>query len=141
MPLFRTTTVLFVAAALGCAQDARKPAAKDKPVAQAFAIHDVRNQREKAGRPFLQFLNVPTMRMGLYALPAGGDDKQTPHEDDEVYYVLKGHATLRVESQEFPVEPGSMVFVPAHTVHKFHSISEPFETLVFFAATPRAAQR
>lgn len=103
---------------------------------QAFGIEELRGQREKSGRPYLPFLNVPSMRMGLYSLAAGAEDKQTPHNEDEVYYVTKGRATLRVEGQEHPVRPGSLVFVAALAAHQFHDIAEALEVVVFFAAGP-----
>jgi len=114
-------------------QDPNKP-----PVAQAFGIDQLRSQREKSGNAYLPFLKVPSMRMGVYALGAGADDKQSPHDEDEVYYVLSGRGTLRVESEEHPVQPGSLVFVAAHATHKFHSITEPHELLVFFSAASAA---
>jgi mannose-6-phosphate isomerase-like protein (cupin superfamily) len=70
----------------------------------------------------------------VYALAAGAEDKQSPHTEDEVYHVLRGRAVLRVDSQDYPVQAGSIVFVAAHAVHRFHSIQEPLETLVFFSA-------
>jgi mannose-6-phosphate isomerase-like protein (cupin superfamily) len=111
-----------------------------KPVsptpAQQFNIDELRAQREKSGKAWLPFLNVPSMRMGVYALPAGGDDEQTPHDEDETYYILKGRAVLRVGSQDHAVQPGSVVYVAAHAEHKFLSITEALEALVFFAAGP-----
>jgi len=107
-----------------------------KSAAQAFALDQVRSSREQSGKDYLQFLKVPSMRMGVYALAAGAEDKQSPHEEDEVYYVLKGRATIRVDADDHPVEPGSLVFVAAHAIHKFHTITEPLEVLVFFSAAP-----
>lgn len=110
-----------------------------KSTAQAFAIGELRARREETGNEYLQFLKVPSMRMGVYSLAAGAEDKQSPHEEDEVYYVLSGRATLRVDAQEHPMQPGSLVFVAAHATHKFHSITEPLEVLVFFSVPPGIA--
>jgi mannose-6-phosphate isomerase-like protein (cupin superfamily) len=107
-----------------------------QPSAEAFNIDQLREGRQKSGQEYLQFLKVPSMRMGVYALATGADDKQSPHQEDEVYYILRGRAVLRVDSQDYPVQAGSLVFVAAHAVHKFHSIEEPLETLVFFSAAP-----
>ncbi len=104
------------------------------PVAHAFSVDQLRSQREKSGDTYLPFLKVPSMRMGIYALDAGADDEQSPHEEDEVYYVLSGRGTRRVESEEHPVQAGSLVFVAARAAHKFHSITEALEVLVFFPA-------
>ena len=104
------------------------------PAVQDFNIDELRGQREQGGDPYMQFLKVPSMRMGVYALAAGAEDKQAPHDEDEVYYVIKGRAVLRVGTEEHPVAPGSIVFVAAHEVHKFHSIEEGLEVLVFFSS-------
>ena len=40
------------------------------------------------------------MSVGLYVLPVGAEDKQTPHMADEVYVVLQGRGRLRVVDEE-----------------------------------------
>lgn len=76
---------------------------------------------------------MPSLSMGLYALPAGGVDPQQPHTEDEVYYVVSGRATIRVGEEDRPVESGSVVFVEARVEHRFHTITEDLTVLVFFA--------
>jgi mannose-6-phosphate isomerase-like protein (cupin superfamily) len=71
--------------------------------------------------------------MGVYALASGADDPQTPHGEDEVYYVVSGRGVLQVENVDQPVQTGSIVFVEANAHHRFHSITEDLTTLVFFA--------
>jgi len=109
---------------------------RKQSAAEAFNLDELRASRERSGKEYLPFFNVPSMRMDVYALAAGADDAQSPHEEDEVYYVARGRAVLRVDSKDYPVEAGSLVFVAAHAVHKFHSIQEPLEALVFFSAAP-----
>ncbi len=82
------------------------------------------------------------LSVGLYTLGAGAVDDQTPHLEDEVYYTVRGRATLHVDGDEHPVEPGSLLFVPALAVHRFHDIVEELVLLVFWAppegsVTPR----
>ena len=50
--------------------------------------------------------------------------------------MLRGRAVLQRGFQGVSGPSGSLVFVAAHAVHKFHSIEEPLETLVFFSAAP-----
>jgi mannose-6-phosphate isomerase-like protein (cupin superfamily) len=118
--------------ALAVAGSAQTP----MPAGQAYSLGKALAEREKSARAVYNIMRVPSMRLLIYALAAGEEDKQTPHEEDEIYYVVKGKATLRVEDQEFPVEPGALLYVPAHAVHKFHSITEAIDTLVFFSASP-----
>ena len=73
------------------------------------------------------------MSLGLYVLPAGGVDPQKPHAEDEVYYVVSGRGSIRVDAEDHQVEPGSIVFVKAGAEHRFHSIAEDLTLLVFFA--------
>jgi len=73
--------------------------------------------------------------MGLYVLPAGGEDPQHPHTEDEVYYVVSGHGRIRVGDEDRAVRPGSVIYVKAHTEHRFHTIAEELTILVFFAPT------
>ncbi len=103
---------------------------------QDFTIDKLLTEREQSGDPYLQFLKVPSVRMGIYALAAGEEDKQSSHDEDEVYYVLRGRAVLRVGTEEHPVAPGSLVFVAAHEPHRFHSIQEALQILVFFSSGP-----
>ncbi|HET7291527.1 MAG TPA: cupin domain-containing protein [Vicinamibacteria bacterium] len=81
----------------------------------------------------MEFLRVDSLSMGVYHLKAGAEDKQSPHQQDEVYYVAAGRAVLAVDGQDYPVETGSVVFVAKHAKHRFHSIREDLTTLVFFA--------
>ena len=61
----------------------------DKP--DAFQFFDVENLLERQnGRVYQKFLDMPTLSTGLFLLPAGNTDRQTPHIEDEVYYVITG---------------------------------------------------
>ena len=80
-----------------------------------------------------EVLRSDLLSVGLYLLPAGGTDDQTPHAEDEVYYAVRGRATLRVGVEDHPVKPGTLLFVPAEAVHFFHDISEELILVVFWA--------
>ncbi len=103
------------------------------PVTRAFELDHLSRERRASGRRYLEFLRVPALSVGLYGLPAGGEDPQSPHAEDEVYQVIRGRAVLRVEGEDRPVGPGSVVFVAAGAEHRFHAIEEDLEVLVFFA--------
>ncbi len=96
-------------------------------------IGEVERARQAAGGLYREFLRQPSMSLGLYVLEAGADDPQTPHAEDEVYYVTSGQATVRVDGRDNPVGPGSVVFVGQRVEHRFHSITERLELLVVFA--------
>jgi mannose-6-phosphate isomerase-like protein (cupin superfamily) len=100
---------------------------------QAFELAQLISQRESSSKLYLEFLKVPDLSMGLYVLPAGGADPQSPHTEDEVYYVVGGRAQIKVADEDRPVQAGSIVYVAKNVEHCFHSIEEELTVLVFFA--------
>jgi mannose-6-phosphate isomerase-like protein (cupin superfamily) len=100
---------------------------------QAFDMAQLLREHRQRGRPYLEFLRVPALSTGIYVLPAGGVDPQQPHNEDEVYYVVSGRASARVGAVDRPLAAGTVLFVPAHVEHRFHSITEDLTLLVFFA--------
>jgi mannose-6-phosphate isomerase-like protein (cupin superfamily) len=71
------------------------------------------------------------LEIGVYVLVAPEPDRQSPHEDDEVYVVLEGRGVLTVEDEQIPVEEGKAVFVPAGAEHRFTGY-EGLSLLVIF---------
>jgi mannose-6-phosphate isomerase-like protein (cupin superfamily) len=100
---------------------------------KAFELAQLIEQQGESGRTYYEFLNEGTLSMGRYVLPAGGNDPQQPHNEDEVYYILSGQAMIRVGEEERSVQAGSIVYVAAQIVHFFHSITQDLDILVFFA--------
>ena len=90
-------------------------------------------ERASSGRNYLEFLRVPALSAGVYVLPAGGTDPQKPHKEDEMYYVVRGRARMRVGEEDAEVGPGSVIFVEANLEHRFYDIREELMVLVFFA--------
>jgi mannose-6-phosphate isomerase-like protein (cupin superfamily) len=79
------------------------------------------------------------LSVGTYSIPAGGVDDQEPHTEDEIYVVRSGRGTLVTDTGTVPVEPGSVVFVPAGETHRFTDITEDLALIVVFA--PRYGSR
>src|SRR5688572_32238742 len=98
-----------------------------------FEYDDVAQSRAQSGDAYIQFLNEGSLSLGLYVLPAGSTDTQSPHAEDEVYYVVSGRATVEVAGEHRPVQPGSMIFVVKEVDHRFVDITEDLSLLVFFA--------
>ena len=100
---------------------------------QFFQIEQIEQQRAQAEKLYLEFLRVPAMSAGVYTLPAGGTDPQKPHKEDEMYYVVRGRARMRVGSQDRAISQGSVIFVAAEVEHRFYDITEELVVFVFFA--------
>ena len=98
-----------------------------------FQVSQLEEQRTAAGRRYLEFLRIPIMSAGLYVLPAGGADLQSPHKEDELYYVVRGRARMRAGNEDQAVQAGSVIFVAAGVEHRFYEIEEELIVLVFFA--------
>ena len=100
---------------------------------QTFELPQLIQQHADANKLYLEFLKVPDLSMGLYILPAGGTDPQSPHTEDEVYYVVSGKAKIKVADEARDVQTGSIVYVAKNVEHRFHSIEEGLTVIVFFA--------
>jgi mannose-6-phosphate isomerase-like protein (cupin superfamily) len=100
---------------------------------QAYELTQLISQRETSNKLYLEFLKVPDLSMGLYVLPAGRTDPQSPHTEDEVYYVVRGRAKILVAEENRAVQAGSIVYVAKNVAHRFHSIEEELTVIVFFA--------
>ena len=98
-----------------------------------YDLPTISAERAQAGKLYQEFLRVPALSVGVYVLAAGAADPQQPHNEDEVYYVVRGRARMRVASEEHVVKAGSVIFVPAKVEHCFFDVSEELEVLVFFA--------
>jgi mannose-6-phosphate isomerase-like protein (cupin superfamily) len=104
----------------------------------AYELGEISQQQAESGKPYHQFINEGTMSLGLYALAAGADDTQSPHAEDEIYYVVSGRASIVVAGERRPVQPGSIVFVAKEVEHRFVDIEEDLSILVFFAPEHRS---
>jgi mannose-6-phosphate isomerase-like protein (cupin superfamily) len=98
----------------------------------AFELADIAAEREASGRPYLEFITVPDLSVGLYVLAVGQPDLQRPHTEDEVYYVVAGRGRVTVGEDVRDVRTGSIVFVAAAVPHRFHDITEDLTLFVAF---------
>jgi mannose-6-phosphate isomerase-like protein (cupin superfamily) len=98
----------------------------------AFELSDLAARQAASGRPYLEFISVPDLSVGLYVLAAGQPDLQQPHTEDEVYYVVSGRARITVGEETRDVRPGSTVFVGTSVPHHFHDITEDLTLFVAF---------
>lgn len=98
----------------------------------AWDVTTIDAERGVAGQLYREFLRVPDLSAGLYVLEAGATDPQSPHAEDELYYVVSGRGRITVGAETRPVQRGSLVFVAATVPHRFHDIDERLEIVVAF---------
>ncbi|HEY8120852.1 MAG TPA: cupin domain-containing protein [Myxococcota bacterium] len=100
---------------------------------KAFELEGEIENQQLSGRPYREFLRVPALSCGVYTLPRGAKDLQSPHDEDEVYLVVRGKGRVRVGDEERRIGPGSLLYVRATSRHSFFEIEEEVTLLVFFA--------
>ena len=85
---------------------------------------------------YLELLRVSSLAAGIYTLGAGETDKQGPHAEDEIYYVISGKADFEIlgpDPQMVEVSTGSILFVPKKLGHRFLNIRDDLTLFVVFA--------
>ena len=100
-------------------------------MSQVLQLSDV--LQRLGDKRYQEFLRVPAMSAGVYVLPAGATDKQSPHQEDEIYYVVRGRAKMRLGGEQRSVNSGDVIFVEKLLEHRFFDITEELELLVIFA--------
>jgi mannose-6-phosphate isomerase-like protein (cupin superfamily) len=97
-------------------------------------VFEIEKLLQKRGDyPYHEFLRIPAMSAGIYVLPAGAVDRQAPHREDEIYYVIRGKAKMRLGAEECSAEEGSVIFVEPGLEHRFFDIEQELVLLVVFA--------
>ena len=72
-------------------------------------------------------------KMSVSAFAPRGVDHQSPHSQDELYFVVTGTAQLCIaDGLPLTCAPGDVLFVPAGMPHHFEQISDEFVTWVVF---------
>jgi mannose-6-phosphate isomerase-like protein (cupin superfamily) len=99
----------------------------------AHELANVVDRQARSGDSYLEFMRHPAISVGLYVLAAGAVDRQSPHAEDEVYYVVEGRGRITVGDETRDVGPGSIVYVARTAPHHFHDIAEHLHILVIFA--------
>lgn len=101
----------------------------------AFHVDELVSRLDTSGHDFAEFFRAPsdTLSMTIAFWPAGGEDPQEPHAEDEVYYVASGRGRIRVAGEDSDVHAGSVVYVAAGVEHHFHSVEDDLEVVVFWS--------
>ena len=82
------------------------------------------------GEPFAVALANGSMSVELYV--PKGEDIQTPHDQDELYFIHSGTGEIVIAGNRHSFVPSMVFFVPAHVEHRFENFSADFMTWVVF---------
>jgi mannose-6-phosphate isomerase-like protein (cupin superfamily) len=82
------------------------------------------------GRRVVETLRHGSMVLKLYA--PRDHDPQIPHEQDEIYVVMRGSGVFSRGGETCRFEPGDTLFVPAGMPHRFEAFDDDFAAWVVF---------
>lgn len=100
---------------------------------RTFDVNDsIEKIRKNNSDYFHTFINLQSLAMGVLVLQPGEEDTQTPHESDEMYYIVKGDGSLRIGNKDHQVKEGLAFFVEKQVEHYFHSNTKELVVLYFF---------
>lgn len=80
--------------------------------------------------PFTVLLRHGTLTLEYFAPQEL--DTQSPHKQDEIYVIIKGHSRFYLNGERVSCKPGDVLFVPAGMEHFFENFSDDFATWVIF---------
>ena len=84
---------------------------------------------------FSTFINKHSLAAGILVLQPGEDDTQTPHDSDEVYYVISGNGFLKIKNKDYKVLKNKLFFVAKNENHFFHGNTSELKVLYFFGGS------
>jgi len=106
---------------------------------KAFQMDALRSEVQARQAPWFEFLRADSFSMGVYRLVEGESDRQSPHSEDEVYYVLSGRGRFRAGTEEYRATAGDIFYVGRLVEHRFFDIEQELTVLVFFAPAEGSA--
>ena len=81
---------------------------------------------------FETFINKDSLAAGVLVLKPGEEDTQTPHDSDEVYFVMSGNGFLKIKDKDYNVAKDKLFFVAKDVEHYFHGNTKELKVLYFF---------
>ena len=90
---------------------------------------------QKKSGYFHTFIDRKSIAAGVLSLEPGEEDTQSPHESDEIYYVIEGDGFLRVNKKVHRVSAGRVFFVAGGAAHCFFGNSKKLVVLYVFGGT------
>ncbi|MFB5621184.1 MAG: cupin domain-containing protein [Nitrosopumilus sp.] len=81
---------------------------------------------------FDTFINKDSLAAGILFLKPGEEDTQTPHDSDEVYFIISGDGYLKIKNKDYKVSKDKLFFVAKDVEHFFHGNTKELKVLYFF---------
>lgn len=97
-----------------------------------FDTNQYIKELKKGDDYFHTFINKESLAAGVLSLEPGEEDTQTPHESDELYYVIEGNGFLKIKKKDYKISPGKVFFVAKDVEHYFFGNTKKLVVLYFF---------
>ena len=85
---------------------------------------------DPVGRAFTVMMKHGSMTIEYFAPQEV--DTQTPHKQDEIHIIIKGHSRFYRDGERISCKKGDVIFVPAGMEHYFENFSDDFAVWVIF---------
>ncbi|AIF84485.1 cupin domain-containing protein [Candidatus Nitrososphaera evergladensis SR1] len=103
-----------------------------KEKGQAFDLDDLLTKIDKDSY-WVDFIKIRHLEAGVLRLYPNEEDTQTPHDADELYFVVEGSGFISMGKESKAVKKGSVLFVPAGMPHHFYGNRNTLVVLYMFA--------
>ncbi len=97
-----------------------------------FDVSAYSDKIKKSNSYFHTFINKSSLAAGVLILKPGEEDTQTPHDSDEVYYVVSGDGFLKINGKDYPISKDKAFFVAKDVEHCFHGNKKELKVIYFF---------
>jgi mannose-6-phosphate isomerase-like protein (cupin superfamily) len=81
---------------------------------------------------FHTFINKENLAAGIIRLEPSEEDTQSPHDSDEIYYIISGDGFLNIGGRDYKVSEGMSYYVEKNIEHRFHGNTKQLTVLYFF---------
>ena len=90
---------------------------------------------KKSNSYFYTFINRDSLSAGVLVLQPGEEDTQTPHDNDEIYYIISGDGFLKINDKDYAVSKNKIYIDSKNTPHFFFGNKIELKVFYFFGGS------
>lgn len=103
-----------------------------------FNVHTVADQLATDEEQLTEAIREEAFSLNVMRFTPGDEDPMHAHDEEEIYFIDSGTATLVTEDESIAVEPGDVVHLSPGTEHQFTDFEDTFVTTVVYAPAESA---
>lgn len=88
------------------------------------------NELRQSDQYWFSFIERDNLEVGCLRLAPGEKDMQSPHNSDEIYFIISGDGSINIDGKDYEIRKNHSYMVPKNTKHHFHNNEE--EILAFY---------